>query len=177
MIGDAPASLPLAPQEENMRRTFVMANVYAVLVIGTFLGLLPALIVTLTGPLELDLALPLRVGFAVLGLAGGALSYTCMTVFVVKGDGTAFPTDPPKKFVAVGPYAYVRNPMYIGNIVLGLGIGAVVQSLTYLLYVAGLTVAIYLYVTRHEEPRLRERFGESYLAYCDAVHGWIPGPR
>ena len=38
----------------------------------------------------------------------------CIGTFVTKGQGTPAPFDPPREFVASGPYRYVRNPMYIG---------------------------------------------------------------
>jgi protein-S-isoprenylcysteine O-methyltransferase Ste14 len=41
--------------------------------------------------------------------------------FVLYGQGTPAPFDAPKEFVVVGPYKYVRNPMYIGGFFLFAG--------------------------------------------------------
>ncbi len=48
----------------------------------------------------------------VLMIVGGGLALTCVGFFVLRGRGTPAPFDPPKDFVGVGPYKYVRNPMY-----------------------------------------------------------------
>jgi len=53
-------------------------------------------------------------GVAVM-VAGGILAFACVATFVTRGQGTPAPIDPPCKFVAVGPYKFVRNPMYIGG--------------------------------------------------------------
>ncbi len=52
---------------------------------------------------------------------GGAIGLICIVTFIVKGSGTPAPFDAPKNFVAWGPYKYVRNPMYIGGLILLIG--------------------------------------------------------
>lgn len=52
---------------------------------------------------------------------GGLLVLICVGVFIFIGKGTPAVFDPPTKFVAKGPYAYVRNPMYIGGFILLVG--------------------------------------------------------
>src|SRR5471032_793934 len=47
-------------------------------------------------------------------VAGAALVLSCVCLFVLRGRGTPAPFDAPREFVAVGPYRYVRNPMYVG---------------------------------------------------------------
>ena len=151
-----------------MLKNLIMAHVYAMLVIGTFLGLVPTSLCLVFGlhriPVDPAQEYALRTLGAILAAGGGMLSYVCMVAFIVHGDGTAFPSDPPKRFVAIGPYRYVRNPMYVGNLVLACGVGLVFLSLTYLTYAACLGVLTHLYVVRYEEPRLKKRFGAPYDA-------------
>jgi len=52
-------------------------------------------------------------GIALLA-AGGTLALACITTFVSRGEGTPAPFDPPRKFVAAGPYKFVRNPCTSG---------------------------------------------------------------
>ena len=54
---------------------------------------------------------PIGIAFAA---AGAALALTCMGLFAIRGKGTPAPFDPPRTFVAFGPYRAVRNPMYVG---------------------------------------------------------------
>ena len=61
-------------------------------------------------------------------LAGAALCLACIATFVVIGRGTPAPFDPPRQFVAVGPYRYVRNPMYIGGALLLAGFALYLRS-------------------------------------------------
>jgi protein-S-isoprenylcysteine O-methyltransferase Ste14 len=149
-------------------------------VIGTFLVAIPYAIYLVAGasllpwpPLSPLAATAIG---AALAVGGGGLSYLCMILFVVLGRGTAFPTDPPRAFVAWGPYRWTRNPMYVGNLILAVGIGLYLQSTTYLLYVIALSLVTHLYVTRSEEPHLRERYGRSYLDYCAHTPRWLPKP-
>jgi protein-S-isoprenylcysteine O-methyltransferase Ste14 len=156
-------------------RTILKAHMFAVLVIGTFLGLLPwlAIVIFGYGRLQLNSTVAITLG-VILAAAGASLSYSCMIVFIARGRGTAFPTDPPKEFVAAGPYRYTRNPMYVGNIIGGIGIGFLLQSGTYLVYVVVLAVVCHLYIVRSEEPALRVRFGDSYKDYCAKINRWLP---
>src|SRR5258708_20241123 len=50
--------------------------------------------------------------------AGGTLAFACIATFVTRGEGTPAPFDPPRKFVAAGPYRFVRNPLYVGGFTL-----------------------------------------------------------
>ena len=63
-----------------------------------------------------------------LGLAGALGVMTCIALFVVRGRGTPAIFDAPRRFVAVGPYRYVRNPMYLSAVATFLGFGLYARS-------------------------------------------------
>ena len=73
-----------------------------------------------------------------------------------------------------GPYAYTRNPLYLGSFILGLGftIGAGQWWLGVLF--AALFLGIYLPVMRVESATLAQLFGESFYAYAEAVPLFLP---
>jgi steroid 5-alpha reductase family enzyme len=73
-----------------------------------------------------------------------------------------------------GPYAHVRNPIYLGNALMG--IGAVVASeVSWMIPVAALWyVAVYAGVVQFEERRLKRTYGAPYVAYCEGVPRWWP---
>jgi protein-S-isoprenylcysteine O-methyltransferase Ste14 len=124
----------------------------------------------------LGFALPgwTRVLGIVLITAGGILAFACAATFVICGKGTPAPFDPPRKFVAAGPYKYVRNPMYIGGFIVLLGFGLFEQSAAILLFTLPWFLLAHLFVILYEEPHLRATFGEPYDSYCHSVRRWLP---
>jgi len=110
----------------------------------------------------------------VLMLAGGIVGVTCIATFIVRGRGTPALFDPPTQFVAVGPYRWVRNPMYIGGFTLLLGFAIYLRSVSILLMVLALAPACHLLVVLHEEPSLKRKFGADYENYLRAVSRWLP---
>jgi len=75
-----------------------------------------------------------------------------------------------------GPFGHVRNPLYVGNMLMYAGVGIMSMALFPWLLVAALLwfyFQYYLIVTKEEEYLL-ERFGEEYRVYCDKVHRFVP---
>jgi protein-S-isoprenylcysteine O-methyltransferase Ste14 len=113
------------------------------------------------------------VGVAAL-VVGAVVVLSCVVFFVVRGNGTQAPFDPPKEFVASGPYRLVRNPMYLGALLVVSGYGLYARSPSVLVLTVLMAVLVHLFVVFGEEPGLARRFGESYAAYCRATNRWIP---
>ena len=73
-----------------------------------------------------------------------------------------------------GPFALVRNPLYVGNVVLWVGF-AVSARLPWLAPVFVAILAFeYHAIVRWEERLLEERLGERYHAYAAQVPRWLP---
>jgi protein-S-isoprenylcysteine O-methyltransferase Ste14 len=98
----------------------------------------------------------------------------CVWDFMFKGKGTPAPIDPPKELVAAGLYLYVRNPMYIGVLLILLGHILWSGSGLLILYAVGTFVCFHLFILFYEEPSLQKRFGESYKHYLQRVPRWVP---
>jgi protein-S-isoprenylcysteine O-methyltransferase Ste14 len=107
---------------------------------------------------------------------GISLYLSCVWVFAVVGRGTPGLWDAPRRFVAAGPYRWVRNPIYIAALLIVGGEAWLFLSAGLLLYAGGLAAACHLLVIGYEEPRLRARFGEQYEAYRRTVSRWILHP-
>lgn len=125
---------------------------------------------------EWDTALPVWIaapGIA-LGSAGALGMVLCIALFVVRGRGTPAIFDAPRRFVAVGPYRYVRNPMYLSAFATFCGFGLYVRSFAVLIFAAAWFLMIHTFVLFIEEPGLRRRFGRTYDEYCRRVHRWMP---
>jgi hypothetical protein len=79
---------------------------------------------------------------------------------------------------STGPYAFTRNPMYIGRFFVGLAFVLWLSIRWYLLPVY--IVAYWLYVhprVLREEERLVEGLGQPYADYCRQVSRWLPTRR
>jgi protein-S-isoprenylcysteine O-methyltransferase Ste14 len=105
---------------------------------------------------------------------GAAIVLRCIWDFAAKGRGTLAPVDPPKQLVVQGLYRYVRNPMYLGVLLVLLGETAFFGSPALLQYTLAWFFLVNLVVVLYEEPSLRNRFGDSYERYRRSVHRWLP---
>lgn len=75
-----------------------------------------------------------------------------------------------------GPYAYVRNPLYIGTLLAALGLVIASQSTTLFIIFLIAFLLIYLPVMELEEQHLRDIFPD-YAAYAARVHRLLPWSR
>ncbi|MEW6061267.1 MAG: isoprenylcysteine carboxylmethyltransferase family protein [Bacteroidota bacterium] len=75
-----------------------------------------------------------------------------------------------------GPFAYVRNPLYVGNILMYLGCGIMSNALVPWLQLAAFVwfVVQYHLIVSREEEHLRQAFGEEYERYVHHVPRFIP---
>jgi len=74
----------------------------------------------------------------------------------------------------VGPYAYIRNPLYLGNFLIGLGLCiAINEWYAYTLFIVGY-VFVYSVVIPYEERFLQEKFGDVYAEYKAHTRRLIP---
>src|SRR5262245_46419214 len=130
--------------------------IFALVAPGTFAVLIPYLLLALYGD-----AHPVSSGslsyLGVLFIAQGGVVYVrCLWYFAVTGRGTPAPIDPPKNLVVCGLYRYVRNPIYIGSVLVLLGEAILFQALILFGYAAVVFVAFYLLVVLYEEPTRRQ---------------------
>ncbi len=107
-------------------------------------------------------------------IMGAALYLACLWVFATVGRGTPGPWDAPRQIVAVGPYCWVRNPIYIAALLVVVGEAWLFLSFSLLVYAGTMAVLFHLFVISYEEPTLRRRFGETYVEYLRTVPRWIP---
>jgi len=72
-----------------------------------------------------------------------------------------------------GPYAYVRNPLYLGSIIIGVGFGIAARDVWIFLAIVLLFAVVYVPVIRSEEAFLRSQFRE-YGDYALRVPSMLP---
>jgi protein-S-isoprenylcysteine O-methyltransferase Ste14 len=78
-----------------------------------------------------------------------------------------------RELTQTGPYAHVRNPLYLGSILIAAGFAAALLSWLFALYLAAMFALIYIPVIASEERFLRGAFPD-FDAYCRRVPRLIP---
>ena len=92
----------------------------------------------------------------------------------VKAGGTPVPVASPPRLVVSGLYRYVRNPIYVGFLIVLIGEALVFGSAGMVAYAAIAWCVGAAAVRLYEQPRLTRRFGAAYQQYLRAVPAWIP---
>ena len=154
------------------RGALLRGFLFSVVVPGTGGVLIPWVIASGSGAALASFA-PLGV---VVIAAGLALYLWCMWIFATVGRGTPGPWDAPRRLVAVGPYRWVRNPIYLAALLVVLGEALLFGSPPLLVYAGAMAICFHLFVIGYEEPTLRRSFPGTYPQYGRTVPRWIPRP-
>jgi protein-S-isoprenylcysteine O-methyltransferase Ste14 len=144
---------------------------YLIFEAGLFALYIP-LVLLRTGP-RIDTSIFSLVAFP-LWLIGGLMVLWCFWHFTFMGRGTPVPMDPPKELVVTGPYRYVRNPIYVGVVLIFLGHFLWFGYWALLLYTVLAFIGVHFFVVLYEEPTLKRKFGAAYEDYRKKVPRWIP---
>ena len=78
-----------------------------------------------------------------------------------------------EQLATTGPYAYCRNPLYLGSIIIAIGFAIASRDVWVVVSTVGLFGVIYVPVIRSEEAFLRNRFAE-YETYARRVPLLLP---
>ena len=124
--------------------------------------------------------------FILLIASPSARTATIGTLLILAGEGirvytvgflgqTANERDAQSEFViSHGPYALIRNPLYVGNMVVILGV--LIYAGTPIVGLLALVFFGFQYhcVVKYEESFMLAKFGEEYQRYMERVPAWIP---
>jgi protein-S-isoprenylcysteine O-methyltransferase Ste14 len=143
----------------------------AALVVGLLLDrLAPAYVLTVM----VSVGVRITIGL-VLMAAGGALGFAAVRAF--RAAGTAVrPWKPSSMLVTNDVFGWVRNPMYVGLILLLAGFAFMVASDWTLVMTTAFALALHFGVIKREERYLEAKFGDAFRAYRKRVrrYGWPP---
>jgi protein-S-isoprenylcysteine O-methyltransferase Ste14 len=119
-----------------------------------------------------DYRIPLVIGF-IIALSGEAIRV--MTVglkYIVRGgkNRKVYAED----LVTDGLFSHCRNPLYVGNVMIIVGLGVMSNSLYFNLIMSPLFIFIYQAIIQAEEDFLRNKFGDSFDQYCQKTNRWLP---
>jgi protein-S-isoprenylcysteine O-methyltransferase Ste14 len=107
-------------------------------------------------------------------IGAGLVPLVLSFIEFIKADGTPVPVASPPRLVVSGFYRYVRNPVYVGFLVILIGEVLLFGSIGLLEY-AAVTWCVGAGAVRfYEEPTLARKFGAEYQDYRHAVRAWVP---
>jgi protein-S-isoprenylcysteine O-methyltransferase Ste14 len=151
-----------------------------VITIGNFLfryrnSLFPfsCLLLLLPGPRLLDQPMTAAISGALIALLGQLTrGLTIGLRYIVRGgrQRRVYADD----LVTEGMYGVCRNPMYVGNLLIVLGLAIASNSMATLATALPLGIIVYTAIVAAEEHYLRSRFGNAFAAYCNDVPRWLP---
>lgn len=110
----------------------------------------------------------------VLLFAGLALDVWAMAA-LHRARTTILPHRAAGRLVTNGPFAFTRNPIYLGNTIALLGLGLMLENPWLLAAAIGAAVATDHLAARREEAHLAAKFGAEFTAYAARVPRWL-GP-
>jgi protein-S-isoprenylcysteine O-methyltransferase Ste14 len=118
---------------------------------------------------------PLCIGLFITVLGQAVRGATIGLAYIVRGgkDKKVYA----ESLVTTGIFSHCRNPLYVGNILMLLGVGILANSLIYVGIIMPLFIFIYQAIVLAEENFLRGKFGADFDAYCSKVNRWIPSLR
>jgi protein-S-isoprenylcysteine O-methyltransferase Ste14 len=109
-----------------------------------------------------------------LWITGSLVIIRCSMDMVRRGRGTPAHLDPPKILIVNGLYRHIRNPIYLGALLVQLGHIAWFGSIWLIAYFLFFIIAFHLLIVLIEEPVLKNKYGGEYEEYRNNVTRWIP---
>lgn len=79
-----------------------------------------------------------------------------------------------ERLTTSGPYAWTRNPLYLGSFLLGLGFSIASRRVLFLPVLLALFAFVYRPVMKREASRLARAYPEAYQAYAARVPLFVP---
>lgn len=145
---------------------------FTIVVPGSVAGYIPWLLRAHSAPRPTTLSL--STGIVLIAFGVTVYAHTAFWGFAFRGRGTPAPIAPTQNLVISGLHRYIRNPMYIGVLLIVAGQAVLFDSRTVLLYAAFLWLAFHVFVLLYEEPALHKQFGPEYDNYKQRVPRWLP---
>jgi protein-S-isoprenylcysteine O-methyltransferase Ste14 len=79
-----------------------------------------------------------------------------------------------KQLATSGPYAYTRNPLYLGSVLLAAGFSVASHSWISTTFLAAYLIVFYPVVIRREQTELRTLYGDAFVEYASKVPAFWP---
>jgi protein-S-isoprenylcysteine O-methyltransferase Ste14 len=101
-----------------------------------------------------------------------ALDFSAMRT-MARAKTTIMPNRPSEHLVTTGAFSFTRNPIYLGNTLLMIGVGLITGIVWFLPLAIAAAFATQKLAIEREERHLEGRFGKRYRDYAKRVRRWI----
>lgn len=115
---------------------------------------------------------PVSVGLFITCLGQLIRGLTIGLAYIIRGGKDRKPYA--EGLVTEGIFHHCRNPLYLGNILMLLGLGVLANSLVYIAIVIPVFLFIYQAIVLAEENFLKGKFANDFEKYCQNVNRWWP---
>ncbi|MFA5264125.1 MAG: isoprenylcysteine carboxylmethyltransferase family protein [Opitutaceae bacterium] len=110
-------------------------------------------------------------GYALIG-AGAVLFFWAGLQFLLRKT-TVLPIGNPSRIIVGGPFRFTRNPIYLADLVITLGIALCLGPLVYWAVPVALFWILNTVFIPEEERKMRAIFGDEFDAYAARVRRWL----
>jgi len=125
-----------------------------------------------SSPVFSNYLIPLSLGFAVAAIGQSFRMVTIGLVYIIRGGKNR--RIYAEGLVTEGLFSHCRNPLYVGNILIIVGLGIMSNSLFFMALMIPLFLFFYQAIVRAEENFLFGKFGDDYKKYMANVNRWFP---
>ena len=133
-------------------------------------GVLLARLTPLAWPGTDDLAARMiGYGFGAAGVALVARGFLTLQ----RAGTTIMPNQGAERLVTEGAFSFRRNPIYMGEVLIFLGLAQFTHNIWFAILAPVLAIALYALAIRPEEQHLEARFGQAYLDYKERTRRWF----
>lgn len=159
---EPPAIAACGAKQTWLKRMFRHIRVWRGLVIGL---LLVGCLFLDVGSVEMD-SVVLPLGAAIYAVGAGLRAWAQMHC--------SYRMTTRRPFATTGPYRWVRNPLYLGNLGIISGLAVFAENVYIAPFLFTVSAALYGISAKREEARFERLCGPEYREYRNAVPGWIP---
>jgi len=169
---------------ENKGYPVTLKEVVQMVVMSTILSIILVFIITMNFQVVIDFFFPvdpfIPFPYNLCGLLVSVLGFALSIwanyglLYIGKiGLKAREPFHTPSTLVVEGPYRFSRNPIYLGAIMMILGLAILLSSLTLFIITIALFILFRVWFIRWEEKKLEEAFGQDYLEFKRRVRRWL----
>jgi protein-S-isoprenylcysteine O-methyltransferase Ste14 len=108
------------------------------------------------------------------GLGAAGIALVAWALVTLHRAGTTFePHRGADRLVTDGPFAWRRNPIYMGHVLIFLGLAELTHNVWFAILAPVYALAVFWLAILPEERHLEERFGQAYLDYKERTRRWF----